>query len=176
MLCEQYLNVGTSSVTRLQGGKKTPNTPCDTLDVPDESQKISFNSVSKSLLWFKFTYIERGREGGWMTNGACVHVCLLNLTSRLFFISILNTEYGHKYYSHVFFFLYVMMRFVNIQVIPDLWETSLLIFSPRIYKCFLKACLWSENPSERILRISLMPVMPMWCRCDADVMQPWAVV
>lgn len=148
MLCEQYLNVGTSSVTRLQGGKKTPNTPCDTLDVPDESQKISFNSVSKSLLWFKFTYIERGREGGWMTNGACVHVCLLNLTSRLFFISILNTEYGHKYYSHVFFFLYVMMRFVNIQVIPDLWETSLLIFSPRIYKCFLKACLWSENPSE----------------------------
>lgn len=50
MLCEQYLNVGTSSVTRLQGGKKTPNTPCDTLDVPDESQKISFNSVSKSLL------------------------------------------------------------------------------------------------------------------------------
>lgn len=46
MLCEQYLNVGTSSVTRLQGGKKTPNTPCDTLNVPDESQKISFNSVS----------------------------------------------------------------------------------------------------------------------------------
>lgn len=54
-----------------------------------------------------------------MTNGACVHVCLLNLTSRLFFISILNTEYAHKYYSR-FFFIYVMMRFVNIQVIPDL--------------------------------------------------------
>lgn len=85
------------------GREKTPNTPCDTLDVPDESQKISFNSVSKSLLWFKFTYIERGRQGGWLTNGACVHVCLLNLTSRLFFISILNTEYAHKYYSHVFF-------------------------------------------------------------------------